>query len=180
MASGGPTCDTSDSFDWRISVARVQQDGPFSFFRGVDRTIALLDGTGFSLRRSPGAASDLLVEIDQVGACFSFHGDDAWTCTLRAGEVLDLNLMTSRKRARGQLTHTFVGGAGGSEAQSVTAPNATHAFFLALEGRKNWQANGQRLAVAKFDAILCTPADVVAFGSEPTQVMRIDIFGNRS
>ncbi|MBV9975040.1 MAG: HutD family protein, partial [Hyphomicrobiales bacterium] len=28
-----------DEFDWRISMARVATDGPFSRFAGVDRTL---------------------------------------------------------------------------------------------------------------------------------------------
>ena len=28
-----------DHFDWRISMARVEQDGPFSTFPGIDRTL---------------------------------------------------------------------------------------------------------------------------------------------
>jgi uncharacterized protein len=33
-----------DAFDWRISMATVEQDGPFSEFPGIDRTLALLKG----------------------------------------------------------------------------------------------------------------------------------------
>lgn len=29
-------------FDWRISMANVAQDGPFSIFPGVDRTLCIL------------------------------------------------------------------------------------------------------------------------------------------
>jgi uncharacterized protein len=33
-----------DSFDWRVSIAHVEKDGPFSVFAGVTRTLALLEG----------------------------------------------------------------------------------------------------------------------------------------
>ena len=39
-----------DDFGWRLSVAEVERDGPFSVFSGVDRTIVLLDGAGMRLR----------------------------------------------------------------------------------------------------------------------------------
>ena len=37
------------SFVWRVSVAEVTQDGPFSPFAGVDRTLVLLTGAGMKL-----------------------------------------------------------------------------------------------------------------------------------
>lgn len=33
-----------DAFDWRISMADVAADGPFSRFPGVDRTLVLAEG----------------------------------------------------------------------------------------------------------------------------------------
>jgi environmental stress-induced protein Ves len=38
-----------DDFDWRISMARVASDGPFSEFPGIDRTLAIVKGNGMSL-----------------------------------------------------------------------------------------------------------------------------------
>jgi len=33
-------------FDWRVSLATIGADGPFSVFPGVDRTLALVEGHG--------------------------------------------------------------------------------------------------------------------------------------
>src|SRR4029453_7140835 len=33
-----------DAFAWRVSIASVERNGPFSAFPGIDRTIVLLDG----------------------------------------------------------------------------------------------------------------------------------------
>ena len=38
-----------DDFEWRLSMATVATDGPFSLFAGVDRTLAVLDGEGIVL-----------------------------------------------------------------------------------------------------------------------------------
>lgn len=38
-----------DAFDWRVSMATVAQDGPFSSFPGVDRTLAIIEGNGLAL-----------------------------------------------------------------------------------------------------------------------------------
>ncbi len=39
-----------DAFAWRVSVADIVADGPFSAFPGIDRQIALLDGAGVHLQ----------------------------------------------------------------------------------------------------------------------------------
>ena len=38
-----------DDFDWRLSMATVASDGPFSLFAGIDRTLAILEGEGIVL-----------------------------------------------------------------------------------------------------------------------------------
>ena len=38
-----------DAFDWRLSMAKVETDGPFSAFPGIDRTLAILEGEGIRL-----------------------------------------------------------------------------------------------------------------------------------
>ncbi len=35
-------------FDWRISMATVAADGPFSIFPGIDRTLSILSGSGMT------------------------------------------------------------------------------------------------------------------------------------
>ena len=32
-----------DDFDWRVSMARVAADGPFSLFPGIDRSLAIVE-----------------------------------------------------------------------------------------------------------------------------------------
>jgi hypothetical protein len=34
-----PGSDGLDRFDWRVSTARIERDGPFSMFPGIDRLI---------------------------------------------------------------------------------------------------------------------------------------------
>src|SRR5688572_25695921 len=36
-------------FLWRVSMARVESDGPFSAFPGIDRTLTILNGAGILL-----------------------------------------------------------------------------------------------------------------------------------
>jgi uncharacterized protein len=87
------------AFDWRVSVADVAADGPFSQFPGVDRTIALLAGAGMRLDGGGHA-----VELRAPYEPYAFGGDDPIVCTLFGGAVRDFNLMVRRERARGDLT----------------------------------------------------------------------------
>ena len=82
-----------ETFDWRVSMARVESDGPFSAFPGIDRTLAVLEGEGIELDAGRAGA----------GACrgfapYSFPGDVATASRLLGGPITDLNVMTRRGR----------------------------------------------------------------------------------
>lgn len=79
-------------FDWRISMATVATDGPFSIFPGIDRTLSILDGEGMSLAID-GRAPLLLT---QESAPLAFPADVAVSATLKSGPITDLNVMTRR------------------------------------------------------------------------------------
>ena len=81
-----------DDFGWRLSMAEVASDGPFSAFTGIDRTLALLDGAGIGLDFDAGGEAVL----DTPGAFTSFDGGVPVTGRLIDGPVLDFNIMTRR------------------------------------------------------------------------------------
>ena len=87
-----PTGSDLETFEWRVSTALVAADGPFSVFGGVERTLAVLDGEGLTLRIG-GAAPVLLRPDDDP---FGFPGDVAAAASLVGGAVTDLNVMTRR------------------------------------------------------------------------------------
>lgn len=87
-----------DAFEWRISIAEVERDGPFSRFPGIDRTIVLLDGGGMRLRSDRGD-TDLTTRF----LPHAMSGEDAIECTLAAGPCRDFNAMFRRGRARGRV-----------------------------------------------------------------------------
>jgi uncharacterized protein len=82
------------AFDWLISAAHVGQDGPFSIFPNVDRSMAILSGTAMALH-GLGAGPVILTPHS---APYAFPGDVPVTATLADGPVEDLNLMTRRGR----------------------------------------------------------------------------------
>lgn len=82
-----------DSFAWRISVATIAQDGPFSAFPGIDRQIMLLDGDGVQLVST---AAGIDHALQQRWQPFAFSGDAALDCHLLGGTSTDFNVMTRR------------------------------------------------------------------------------------
>jgi environmental stress-induced protein Ves len=66
-----PESASVDTFDWRISMAPVVSDGPFSIFPGIDRTLSILTGDGMMLSVE-GMAPTIL---GRKSVPFSFAGD---------------------------------------------------------------------------------------------------------
>jgi hypothetical protein len=86
-------------WDWRLSVACVEADGPFSMFPGVDRILVLLTGAGMDLDVG-GAAVPLRPPFGH----HRFDGEAAVHATLVEGVTTDLNLMWRRDRWMAQFT----------------------------------------------------------------------------
>ncbi|MBI2768466.1 MAG: HutD family protein [Burkholderiales bacterium] len=83
--------------DWRvrISVAEVEQDGPFSRFDGVQRWFAVLHGAGVRLD-----VEGRLHELTSASEPLAFDGGAATNCTLIQGATRDFNLMSRGGPAR--------------------------------------------------------------------------------
>ena len=92
-----PAASGLDDFDWRVSMARVENGGPFSQFAGIDRTLAVLEGEGISLDID-GRPS---VAVTRAAAPLSFPADAPTMAALISGPITDLNVMTRR----GRMTH---------------------------------------------------------------------------
>jgi hypothetical protein len=75
-------------------MARVAADGPFSAFPGIDRTLVVIKGSGLVLTIGGGAPVTLACGSDPI----SFAGDIATSARLIGGEIVDLNVMTRRRR----------------------------------------------------------------------------------
>jgi environmental stress-induced protein Ves len=87
---------------WRISVAQVDADGPFSVFEGVQRWFAVLDGVGVELALGQGSVlrSQRLTPHSDA---FCFDGALLVDCTLIKGPTQDFNLMVRSAHARAQM-----------------------------------------------------------------------------
>lgn len=85
-------------FDWRVSMATVASDGPFSSFPGIDRTLSILQGKGMRLMIEGRAPALMSAETPPL----PFPADAATSATLVDGPIVDLNVMTRR----GKLAHS--------------------------------------------------------------------------
>jgi uncharacterized protein len=84
---------------WRLSIADVASDGPFSEFPGIDRWIMMVEGKGMELTIS-GLGTR---RIEKPFEPLAFSGDAKTDCRLIDGPIRDFNLMVARGHAQGGL-----------------------------------------------------------------------------
>lgn len=93
-----------DDWQWRLSIAEIEVNAPFSSFPGVEREIVLLSGNGLRLRfdhDSAGGAHELLPPHDRL----RFAGEHTAFAELIDGPTRDFNLMWKRDTCNAQLWH---------------------------------------------------------------------------
>lgn len=90
--------DGPDGLLWRLSMARVTEDGPFSIFPGVERNLTVISGPGFDLRGDGLALrADPLIPV-------AFPGDLAIGAQGVTAPCEDVNVMTARSVPRPVVT----------------------------------------------------------------------------
>ncbi|HEY0331394.1 MAG TPA: HutD family protein [Rhodopseudomonas sp.] len=141
--AASPRGASLETFDWRISMARVASDGPFSSFPGVDRTLAIVQGHGLEL--IVGGAPPLT--LTQETAPVAFAGDVATQAKLIDGETTDLNVMTRRGRWQHRLLRC-------AEATRCEFEDCDIAVVVALRGRIEVITGSARETLAPRDAAL--------------------------
>lgn len=96
--AGHPPGSDLESFEWRVSIAEIWNDGAFSHFPDVDRRLAMLEGeVDLAIGRDP--ARWLTPRSDPV----CFPGDVPTCAVLRSSRAIDLNVMARRGRFRAHL-----------------------------------------------------------------------------
>ncbi|CAN5261297.1 HutD family protein [soil metagenome] len=127
-------------FDWRISVAEVGRDAPFSAFPGVDRCIVLLRGAGMRLKSAGGEVDH---RLDEPLAPFSFRGELPLQATLIGGVCSDFNVMTRRGVWRSEVAVHSAG-------FDVAACDVF--VLLCIEGE--WGVSGVAEAIASMEGVV--------------------------
>ena len=82
---------------WRVAIAPVVLDGPFSVMPGVDRELVVIEGNGMVLEVDGESVKCL------PGQLVRFSGDSATCAQLVDGPVVDLGLMTVRGVVTGSM-----------------------------------------------------------------------------
>ncbi|MEV6583138.1 HutD family protein [Streptomyces sp. NPDC051582] len=131
-------------FGWRISLAEVASDGPFSAFPGVDRILTLAEGAGMDL--TVAGARRL---VDERYAPQEFPGDAPTDCLLLDGPVVNFNVMYRRDRVR-------AGTAVVRGTLALTATPGETLLVVALRGPAELEAAAAAgpVALGPYDAVL--------------------------
>jgi environmental stress-induced protein Ves len=161
-----PPGATVADFDFRISVATVSQDGPFSVFPNIDRTLALVEGEGLTLYM----AGEPPIFIDDANPYTSFPGEASIHATVNDGTTMDFNVMTHRGRCR----HTF-------EVSHGTAykvvPRGDFTLLFVAEGAG--VMIGKTAATAdlldRFDAVVLDPGQAYDVSGHYSTIFIVDI-----
>jgi len=85
-------------YDWRLSIAQISADGPFSVFAGYSRIITVLHGDGMVLEVN-GVESRALGPIQPM----SFDGGAKVRCRLLGSPIEDFNLIYRHDRIQASL-----------------------------------------------------------------------------
>ncbi|MEV5125144.1 HutD family protein [Streptomyces decoyicus] len=154
-----------DAFAWRVSLADVTRDGPYSPLPGVRRILTVVDGAGLEL--TVDGTPQLLPDRCRP---FAFPGAAATDSRLLDGPVVNLNVMLREGRAAA--TVEMVRGSravwprrrpadGGAEG----ADGPQEILVVAVEGRTRLTEDGaHRAQLERFDAALLTGPDAAATG----------------
>lgn len=138
-----------DEWAWRLSIAEIERDAPFSTFPGVDRELVLLQGNGMRLRFDDGE----MPLLEPPHGRLRFAGERALVGELVDGPTHDFNLMWRRDAVQAELLHRPLVG----PMVFFAGPGMTWALHL-LSGEARFDADsGLGLLQAGDTALLAEP-----------------------
>ncbi|BCH31711.1 hypothetical protein MesoLjLc_36410 [Mesorhizobium sp. L-8-10] len=150
-----------DDFLWRVSTARVEQNGPFSTFHGVDRSLSILEGNGIVLQ----VEGRLPFGMTRGDEPLAFPADVPTEATLIAGPVTDLNVMTRRGAFESAVEFVKVG-------RKLSLPAADEVTLLIVDG-KGLQVTfaGEKTSLDRGDVVMLEPGDAAVVSARPASYM---------
>ena len=141
---------------WRLAMAPVNEDGPFSRIECVNRSLAVVDGAGMLLSVDRKKLQCLPMQVVR------FRGDAITDATLTDGPILDINLMVRRKEADGEIE--IVSDAGVLEGASIV---------VAVGGSAQVQCGDSTIDLEPHDSILDCDAETVSLISGTVCVVSV-------
>lgn len=165
----GPAGATLNDFDWRVSMARIEADGPFSVFPQTDRTLTVLRGDGLHISIAGSAPVELTCDSEPL----AFPGDVAADATLLGGTVTDLNVMTHRERLKHSMRRVRI------EGNAELVLDAPLALLVCAQAAVRVEVNAQTVRLATLDTLVLeeTPDTLRIFSDAVTLVYLIEIHG---
>lgn len=133
-----------EDFGWRVSIADVREDGPFSTFPGIDRTLSVLDGEGIELAVS----GQEEIRLDGSSEPFAFPADIHTGARLVAGPITDLNVMTRRSDFRHRVKRATLNEVGDLDFEAEIT------LLLCQKGSLDLLASGEKIELNPLDAVL--------------------------
>ncbi|MGB8814929.1 MAG: HutD family protein [Paracoccaceae bacterium] len=138
--------DGSDGLLWRLSMASVVEDGPFSIFPGIERNLTVISGPGFDLVGTVSLRCERLVPV-------AFAGDVPIAAANVVGACDDFNVMTARALPR-PIVQVLNG-------EVRLAQNGTLALFILGRAVVNGKPMGRHDLVLSNKAVDLTAVDPV-------------------
>ena len=154
-----------DDFDWRASLAAIAEDGPFSPYPGIDRSLALVAGDGLLLD-----FGDERIVLSPSEPLVEFAGEAAVHATVQGQHTLDFNIMTRRGRCRHRVEPLLVRGAAELKRRSGT----TLVFLADGEGLSASSAR-ERLALVRYDLLVLDGESAWTLEAAQATVYVVDI-----
>lgn len=161
----GPLEAGFDDFDWRVSLATIAEDGAFSQFPGVDRTLALVDGHGMTLQIDGEPA--LISDAEPVVA---FDGSSEVSARLNRGPTLDFNVMSRSERCWHQFGRRRLSG----DSTFVARAEVT-VLFLAEGDSLQLASDDERIGLVRYDAVILDQGTVWSLEAGQATIFIVDV-----
>ncbi|AEG10759.1 HutD-family protein [Shewanella baltica BA175] len=197
------TADLTE-FDYRLSIASISSNGPFSLFNGIDRQLVILEGDGVELSidshegekqiNDLGGEERILGDTDTteykrltpINSPFCFAGETSITSQLLGSNVIDFNVMTKRgvfKAHTKRLNfdsifieeHAAITNNNKSE-HHKTETDATIIQLLCCLDTMTWEHNGKFIKIMPYDMLIIKSGeDIKLAATAPSRLLSVTI-----
>ncbi|MCU8082678.1 HutD family protein [Shewanella sp. SM23] len=190
-------------FDYRISIASISSNGPFSLFNGIDRQLVILEGDGVELSidshegekqiNNLGGEERILGDTDTTeykrltptDSPFGFAGETSITSQLLGSNVIDFNVMTKRGAFKAHTQRLSIDDIFIEEqiATSNNYPNEHHSTtdvpiiqILCCLDTMTWEHNGKLIKIMPYDILVFQQGDGIRLKTtRPSRLLKVSI-----
>jgi len=149
--------DDAGNWSWRLAMAPVNEDGPFSRIECVNRFLAVVEGAGMLLSVDRKKVQCKPMQVVR------FRGDAITEAVLTDGPITDINLMIRRKEAEGEMA--VVSDSGLLNEASI---------IVALGGSAQVKCGDSTIELERHDSILECDAETVSLVSGTVCVVSVN------